>query len=111
LGTIHGPYHGGELITVPPLFEGEALWLNCASSVAGSVRDEVQDRERTTLPKFTLEGANPLVGDEITDRVQGRGGGRVGALAGRPVRLRFVLRDADLYSLQFSETDKRPPTG
>ena len=29
----------------------------------------------------------------------------VGQLAGQPVRLRFVMRDADLYSIRFTETD------
>ena len=28
----------------------------------------------------------------------------LGALAGKPVRLRFVMRDADLYSIKFEET-------
>ena len=28
----------------------------------------------------------------------------VGALAGKPVRLRFVLKDADLYSLRFCKS-------
>ena len=29
--------------------------------------------------------------------------GDLAELAGQPIRLRFVLRDADLYSLQFNE--------
>lgn len=32
--------------------------------------------------------------------------GCVGKLAGKPVRLRFVMKDADLYSIQF--TSKQP---
>jgi hypothetical protein len=34
------------------------------------------------------------------------GGSDVGALAGRAVRLRFVLQDADLYAYQFSPRAK-----
>ena len=32
-----------------------------------------------------------------------KSGADVSALSGRPVRLRFELKDADLYSLRFSE--------
>ena len=108
--AVHAPYQGGELLTVPLLFEGETLRLNYASSAAGSLRVEIQDWEGQPLPGFTLAEAVPLIGDEIAATANWRGGSRVGVLAGRPVRLRFVLQDADLYSLQFTEAEKRPST-
>ena len=40
--------------------------------------------------------------DEIERAVTWRGNSDVGALAGRPVRLRFVMKDADLYSIRFA---------
>jgi hypothetical protein len=42
-----------------------------------------------------------LYGDEIARAVAWQGGASPGALAGQPVRLRFALKDADLYALQF----------
>jgi hypothetical protein len=46
----------------------------------------------------------PVRGDAIAHRVTWRrGDGDVGKLAGRPVRLRFVMNDADLYALRFVE--------
>jgi hypothetical protein len=33
--------------------------------------------------------------------VHWQSGSDLGTLAGKPVRLRFVLRDADLYSIRF----------
>jgi hypothetical protein len=43
-----------------------------------------------------------LFGDEISHEVSW-GDTDVAALAGRPVRLRVQLKDADLYSFRFSE--------
>ena len=42
-----------------------------------------------------------LVGDEIGRSVAWDGGFSVSELAGKPVRLRVVMKDADLYSLRF----------
>ena len=40
-------------------------------------------------------------GDEIERVVHWQSGSDVRKLAGLPVRLRFIIRDADLYSLRF----------
>ena len=40
-------------------------------------------------------------GDEIERVVHWQSGSDVRKLAGLPVRLRFIMRDADLYSLRF----------
>ena len=39
--------------------------------------------------------------DQIARTVWWRGGSDGSALAGKPIRLRFVMRDADLFSIQF----------
>ena len=44
-----------------------------------------------------------LVGDSLEREVKWTMGGDVSALAGKSVRLRFVLKDADLYALKFAE--------
>ena len=43
-----------------------------------------------------------MIGDHIDQTVTWRNGEDVSHLAGKPIRLRFVMKDADLYSLQFS---------
>ena len=47
--------------------------------------------------------ARRIFGDTIERTVTWKNGGDVSALAGKPVRLRFVLKDADLYAFQFLE--------
>jgi hypothetical protein len=99
--SIHAGYGGGELVTKPLRFEGRGLVLNYATSAAGSVRVEIQDRRGKPIPGFELEDCEEIYGDEIERAVVWKGGADVGALAGKPVRLRFHLKDADLFALRF----------
>ncbi|MFA6547159.1 MAG: hypothetical protein WCS99_22270, partial [Limisphaerales bacterium] len=70
---------------------------------AGSVRVEIQDANGKPLPGFALNDCPPLFGDTIERIVTWTGGGDVRALAGQPVRLRFELKDADVYAFQIAE--------
>ena len=89
------------MTTRPFTFTGDSLLLNVATSAAGAVRVEIQDADGTPIPGFRAEDADPVVGDAIAWPVTWQGRADVGRLAGRPVRLRFVMREADLYALQF----------
>lgn len=95
----------GEVLTKPLTFGGAELVLNFATSAAGLVRVEVRGRSGKPLPGFGLRDCDAMVGDHTGRAVTWRGSTDLSALAGRPVRLRFVLDDADLYSMQFSEGD------
>lgn len=46
-----------------------------------------------------------MYGDKIDQPVTWTGGRSLSALAGTPVRLRFVMRDADLYAIEFGRVD------
>ncbi len=105
--SAHAGYSGGELITRPLVFDGVNLVLNFATSAAGSIRLEIQDIDGNPVPGFALE-ASPLIwGDEIEHTVKWDRGhpkarsDTLNRIAGKPVRLRFVMKDADLYSLRF----------
>ena len=99
--SVNAPMSGGELITKPLTFTGTSLWLNMATSAAGSVRVELQDEAGTPLPGFTLDAAEELFGDTLDRRITWETGSNLSSLAGKTVRIRFVLNDADLYSYQF----------
>ncbi len=101
VASVHAPYAGGAMTTVPLTFSGKTLVLNAATSAAGSIKVEIQDAAGTPLPGFTLAEAVELVGDAIELAAGWKGGSDVGALAGKAVRLRFVMKDADVYSLRF----------
>ncbi|MBW3599524.1 MAG: hypothetical protein KY475_19905, partial [Planctomycetes bacterium] len=100
--SVHAPYEGGEMLTRPFTFTGGALAINYSTSVAGNIRIEIQDAEGRPIPGFALKDADDIIGDEISRTVTWGGKSEVSALVGKPIRLRFVLRDADVYSIQFA---------
>jgi len=100
--SANAPLKGGELVTRPFAFEGSALSLNTGTSAAGTVRVEIQDGDGKALKGYALRDCDEIYGDYLERTVTWKGSADVGALAGKPVRLRFALSDADLYSLQFT---------
>ncbi|QDV84183.1 hypothetical protein [Stieleria magnilauensis] len=101
--SAQADYHGGELVTKPLAFSGSQLALNFATSAAGGIRVEIQDASGTPIPGFTLAESREQIGNEIQRVVSWKSGPDVSPLAGRPVRLRFVMKDADLYAFQFRD--------
>ncbi len=100
--SVRAPLLGGELLTKPLTFTGDALELNYATSAAGSLRVEIRDVRNRPLPGYTLREAVDIFGNRIAGQAQWKHGTDVRTLAGKPVRLRFVLRDADLYAYRFA---------
>ncbi len=100
--SLYAPFSGGECVTKPLTFAGGNLTLNAATSAAGSIRVEIQDEEGNPIPGFELDDCPPIFCDDLRYTVRWSDGGDVRSLAGKSVRLRFVLRDADLYAFRFS---------
>ncbi len=103
IASLHADGEPGELTTKPLKFTGRALTLNYATSAAGSMKVEIQNADGEAMPGFTLQDALETFGDKIDARFAWKKGTDVSSLSGKPVRLRFVLRDADLYSYRFSD--------
>lgn len=90
----------GVLITTPVTVKGEGLFLN-ADARGGSIAVEVIDEKGVVLPGFAAADCDVFAGDAAGHRVTWQGKGDLAALAGRSYRLRFVMRNADLYSYAF----------
>jgi hypothetical protein len=99
--SIQAGYDGGRMLTKPFTFKGGRLMLNFATSAAGSVRVEIQDAHGKPIPGFTLADSDETIGNEIERAVAWKGKQDVGALAGRPIRLLFELKDADIFAIRF----------
>lgn len=99
--SIHAPLDGGEILTKPLVFEGKKLLLNFSTSAAGEIKVEIRDAAGRAIPGFTLEESVPLIGDSIERAGSWTGGNDLSALAGKPVKLRFEMSDADLFSIRF----------
>ena len=61
---------------------------------------EIQDAGGKPLPGFTLEDAVEQIGDEIERTVSWKSGSDISKLAGQSLKLRFVMKDADLFAVQ-----------
>ena len=99
--SLHGGYGGGEMLTRPFWFGGSELLLNYAMSAAGNIRVELHDETGAPIDGFTLDDCDPIIGDDVDRAVTWNGSSDVSSTAKRPIRLRFALKDADLYSLRF----------
>ena len=103
------PLSGGEIVTKPIVFEGGNLALNVETSGAGGVQVEVQDEAGTPIEGYGLDDCPAIFCDSLRRVVRWKErGGDLRALAGKPVRLRLVLRDADLYAFQFAPYEPGP---
>lgn len=91
----------GELLSKQILFDGTTLNINFSTGAAGSVQVEIQSADGDPIKGFTLTDCPPIYGDEIDCQVKWTSDVPLSSLAACPVRLRFVLSDADLYSIRF----------
>ncbi|MES2697010.1 MAG: hypothetical protein V4773_26335 [Verrucomicrobiota bacterium] len=96
--SLHAGGQAGEMLTKQLKFSGRKLLLNFSGSAVGSVRVDILDPAGKLLA-----ASEPLTGDSIEQDVVWRAPGDLAKLAGKPVRLRFTLRDVDLYALRFAE--------
>ncbi|QDU40833.1 hypothetical protein Mal4_51960 [Maioricimonas rarisocia] len=105
--SVHAGAESGELVTRPLRFRGDRLELNYSTSAAGSLRVELQEPDGTPIPHFALEDCNVIYGDEVDRTVTWKNDADLASLAGRAVRLRFVLVDCDLFSFRFDEGNRK----
>jgi hypothetical protein len=99
--SLHAGYTPGEMVTKVFTFSGKELVFNFSTSAAGMVGVEIQFPDGTPIPNYGLSDCTPLVGDRIEGVAKWHHGRDVGNLSGKPVRLRYVLQDADLFSMRF----------
>lgn len=102
-GSIFAPLEGGEVTTHPLVFDGSTLVLNASTSAGGSIFVELQDAAGKALPGFSIDDCSEIFGDYLDYEVRWKGGRDVSALIGQPVRVRFRLKDADVFSMRFRQ--------
>jgi hypothetical protein len=94
-------YTGGELTTIPIVFRGGELSLNLDTGALGETRVEISDEKDRVIPGFSANECDAINGNYIARTVTWQGKSDVSKLAGRAVKLRFVMRNTKLYALQF----------
>jgi hypothetical protein len=106
--SVRAGEKGGAIVTPPITFAGDSLVLNSIAwpGYKTGVQVEIQDADGDALDGFGLDDCALVDGDAIDQRVTWKSNADLCALAGKPVRLRFALRHADLFSFQFVDNDE-----
>ncbi|MSR60288.1 MAG: hypothetical protein EXS05_22050 [Planctomycetaceae bacterium] len=99
--SLDAQNQSGDLSTKPIRFDGTSLTVNLAAP-RGALRAELQDESGKSLEGFTLADSLPVTGDGLSRPVRWQNNPDLKSLAGRPVRLRFELKNGSLYSFQFA---------
>ena len=99
--SLAASLRGGEFVTKPLKFRGSKLVINYSTSAAGGVWVEIQDTQGRPLKGYTQSDCHEIFGDEVQREVRWKKSDDVSSLSSQPVRLRFVFKDANLYSFRF----------
>ncbi len=101
--SLHADYDPGEMTTKLLTFGGSKLVVNFSTSAAGYIIVELLDNQGKVLHGYSADDCIPLTGNEISRVVDWKKGADLSALQNTPVRLRIIMKDADLFSFRFEE--------
>ena len=96
--SLHAGYAEGFVRTRKLILDGTRLSLNVSTSASGYAKVVMLDEQGVEIPGFGSADAAELVGDAIDLTATWKGARRLTELKGRPVQIKFLLKDADLYS-------------
>ncbi len=104
--SVNNACPAGTLLTKPFAFSGSELEINYSTSAAGHIKIELLHADGTAVPGFEMDHCKIIFGDQISRLVKWEDHPDLAALQNRPVRLRFELLDADLFSFKFLKPDE-----
>ena len=91
----------GAFALWPLTFTGRTAHVNARTAVAGFVRVEAAGPDGEALPGRSFDDCDAFNGDQLDHVVTWRGESDLGHPDGGPVTLRFRMRSADLYAVEF----------
>jgi len=87
------------ITTKTTVFEGARMEVNVACG-KGSLAVELLDANGNALPGFARADADAFTDDDLRRVVTWKGKSDISALAGKPVKVRFYLKQGELYAFQ-----------
>lgn len=91
----------GGFTTPAFLAPGSRLKINALTSRVGEIRIEAADFHGKAIPGRTFEESVPITGDQYQTLVRWKGAEDLGVAAGEPVVLRFRMKKARIFGLDF----------
>jgi hypothetical protein len=95
--SMDGSFDGGIVVTRPVLLGGDNLALNVKCDY-GQAQVELLDEQDQPIPGYTRQDCVPLKEDNVEARIVWQERNSLAELKDRPVKLKFYLRNARLYS-------------
>lgn len=103
--SLDAGYFGGSFTTPPITFTGDRLELNCDGSAGGWLKVEILDLQGQAIPGCSAEQCQVVRGNAVRKDVSWRDGVDLSDMIGKPVRLRFIMRDMKLHAFQFPRSN------
>lgn len=85
-------------VFIPP---GKRLLINAVTQRTGQILVEAADLVGKPLPGHSFEDAVPIIGDQYRQPVKWKNAEDLGVKEGEPVMLRFRMKQAKIYGLDF----------
>jgi hypothetical protein len=99
--SADGSADGGTLTTIPVVFVGDRLEINAVTRPGGSLAVEFLDGSGRPIEGFG--SSDSFAGDDLRKTLTWKGNSSVQKLAGKPISLKFHLKNAELYSFAFRQ--------
>ncbi len=103
IASLQAGMKEGVVVTRPIKFEENELEINYSTSAAGYVKVELLDINGVPIQGFAKRDAEEVIGNEIKRVLLWNGNSDLSSLTGQPVRLKFYLKDADIFSFKFNK--------
>lgn len=84
-------------------YAGTRLNINASVREGGSVRVGLVDSAGQALPGRAIDDCLPFTGDHLSRKVAWKDGDSIINPTGKPMRVQFEIRDAEVFSFQFAD--------
>lgn len=101
--SMNADFPGGKLTTRPLRFRGNRLRINLHAQGSGAVRVALLHLDGKPISGFGASDCAWINTDAVDHEVIWNSGTNLAALAGKPVRIEFTLRNARLFAFQFTQ--------
>lgn len=89
------------LITKTITFKGNKLFINFRSSGIGFIKIELLDHKNEVLSDYNMNECDEIYGDNTHHLVKWKKKNDVSELTNIPIKIKFYIKDSDLYSFTF----------